>query len=79
MSYANPYLQLAHGYLNAVQALDADALSSLIAPNATAQFLPSAPIGPLGELKDKDGFLGVVRLLREKVMKDGRLPVSRSI
>ncbi|KZV84384.1 hypothetical protein EXIGLDRAFT_727263 [Exidia glandulosa HHB12029] len=73
---SNAYVQLAHGYLTAVQALDADVLSTLIAPTAKAQFLPSAPLGPLGELKDKDGFLGNVRLLKEKVFKDGVLPME---
>ncbi|KZV84387.1 hypothetical protein EXIGLDRAFT_700480 [Exidia glandulosa HHB12029] len=75
MSYDNPYVELAHGYLKAAEALDADALSKLITPDAKAQFLPSAPLGPLGEPTDKDGFLAVVNHLK-KVMKDGRMPAE---
>ncbi|KZV91146.1 hypothetical protein EXIGLDRAFT_770205 [Exidia glandulosa HHB12029] len=75
MSYANPYVELAHGYLKAAEALDADALSKLITPDAKAQFLPSAPLGPLGEPTDKDGFLAVVNHLK-KAMKNGRMPTK---
>ncbi|KZV99760.1 hypothetical protein EXIGLDRAFT_746009 [Exidia glandulosa HHB12029] len=76
MSYPNPYVELAHAYLNAVQSLDADGLSKLIAHDAKAQFLPSASLGPLAEPKDKAEFLSIIKDLGRKIMKDARLPME---
>lgn len=73
----NKHVALAYTYIEAIQALDLDALSNILSSELSFQFLPSASLGDMGKPLNRDAFLAVGRNLRA-LLKDSRLPVRPS-
>ncbi|KZV99747.1 hypothetical protein EXIGLDRAFT_831286 [Exidia glandulosa HHB12029] len=73
----NEHVALAYTYIEAIQALDLDALSNILSPDLSFQFLPSASLGDMGKPLDRDAFFAVRGNLRA-LLKDSKLPGSPS-